>query len=292
MELQGSRRLEPDGTSTTVGFFGDPAGRCFFALHQPAAPPAAAVLICQPICAEGPRNYRREVDLARSLAGGGIAAFRFHYRGSGQSEGTAPGTIDGMVADARAALQHLGSYHVPIGLLGTGLGANVAAAAAADMPGAPIAMWEPAVDPGRYFKDVFRARVITDLKSGAGGGGPSPARVLQTEGLVDVAGYPITTELVESAARHPLSPDLGEHPRPMLVIEMNARGRPRESVVELARRWESAGHDVRLEVVEVDESWWFGASGRGGTIDTTATATEMLPITADFLTAHLTSARA
>ena len=67
----GSGRLHRDGK-----------GGLFSAVHGPAGDPHGVALICPPPLAEGPRNYRREYDLAAGPGRGGVAAMRFHPAGA------------------------------------------------------------------------------------------------------------------------------------------------------------------------------------------------------------------
>jgi exosortase A-associated hydrolase 1 len=75
-------------------------------LHRPPSPPQRAVLIV----VGGPQyrvgSHRQFVLLARALAGAGVAALRFDYRGMGDSEG-APRTFEHVADDIRAAVDFL-----------------------------------------------------------------------------------------------------------------------------------------------------------------------------------------
>src|SRR5688500_12781422 len=61
--------------------------RLFSCRHVSLEHPRAGLLICSPISADFMANYQREVLLARMLAKRGFAVQRFHYRGTGNSDG-------------------------------------------------------------------------------------------------------------------------------------------------------------------------------------------------------------
>jgi uncharacterized protein len=284
-----------EGTSTWVHFLGSRSRPLFAALHLPAGPALGATLICPPIGAELARNYRREVLLGRALARRGIAALRFQYWGTGHSGGDSSDLgFDGMCADAEVAIEHLRATVgvLPVGIVGTRLGAVVATVTAARSAPFAIALWDPVIAPERYFREVFRARLMTDLKHG--GAGPSNSRTLVEEldrvGVVEVAGYPITAALHHEAMAQPL-PQLLEIGRcPVLLLEMERQGRLSRSADALQKQLAAAGRSVTTKVVEHTGSWWFGASARDGAADAQTTAEAAITVTVDFLAEHLTAA--
>jgi pimeloyl-ACP methyl ester carboxylesterase len=278
-----------DGEAATwVHFFGPAGRRLFGALHLPDGAPELGVVICQPIHAETARNYRREVLLARSLAGSGAAVLRFHYRGAGNSDGDSTDLdLETMFEDTGHAVRHLQELAgvERLAFLGTRLGATAAASASAEYPGSVLALWEPIVESGRYFRELFRARMMTDLKRGATRGSSTQQFVdrLEQEGLVEVAGYPITHRLYRSAMRYPLSATVGPDAGPVMIVELNGQERLRKETVALVDAWRASGATIEARVIAHTEAWWFGASGRGGTLDARVVAEEIVPVTANFL---------
>jgi pimeloyl-ACP methyl ester carboxylesterase len=154
--------------------FLEPAPRRFVAVSGPESAPIAGVVICSPLWAEQMNNYRREVLLGLSLAHHGIVAARFHYQGTGHSGGD-PSTVDveTLRDDALDVAAHLrSSFGVErIAFVGTRLGALIAAMAAAELPESAVAMWDVVANPQSYFRDVLRARLLADLRSGGGARG-------------------------------------------------------------------------------------------------------------------------
>ena len=124
-----TRRVDAIGIVEEIGFVDSGGRQMFSALHRPDGASNAAVVICSPIQAEQLRNYRREVLLARELARQGLTVQRFHYRGSGNSDGSpADVTFETMLEDARTALRLMQDRaDGAIALVGTRLGASVAA---------------------------------------------------------------------------------------------------------------------------------------------------------------------
>jgi hypothetical protein len=226
------------------------------------------VVICSPFQAELLKTYRREVLLARALAARGFAVQRFHYRGSGNSDGDADdGTFDAMCQDTEAAVERLiERTGVPrIAFVGTRLGGLVAAAVVGRRPEDwPLALWEPVVDPVRYFREVFRGLLVTDLKAGdAGRTSRQPLEELARRGSVDILGYTITARVHQSALGHSLVDELGDRPRPVLLVG-SSRGRalPAEYAA-LESGWTERGFPVESRVVPTAEAWWFGRTPTG-----------------------------
>jgi alpha/beta superfamily hydrolase len=278
-------RLDPaSGAREEVEFFGGPQ-RLFGCLHVPASEANAGLLICSPVASEFEKNYRRETLLAWALASRGIAVGRFHYRGVGHSDGEAADlSIEGMIEDAQAAMERLVDRTGISRLLflGTRLGALVAGAMARRHRGAPLALWEPVLDGSQYFREVFRAGFMADLRQGRGRAAPSADEVvtrLRSEGRVDVVGYTVGRPLYDSAVSRSLESDLGADPRPVLVVQLSQSQQVRPAYRALADRLGASGSRVDVVVIDEAEAWWFGEERRGKAALTQATV--------DWVTARL-----
>jgi uncharacterized protein len=109
--------------------------RCHGMLHLPLElpeKPVPCVLMLHGFTGQALEPHRFFAHIARALAKQGIAAFRFDYRGSGNSEGDFSEMTAGReVQDARAALRLLESRQdldpARFGLLGLSMGGMVAA---------------------------------------------------------------------------------------------------------------------------------------------------------------------
>ncbi len=138
-------RAVATGITEAAEFFGPPGERMLGLAHLPTSA-ASGVLVCSSIQAEFAKNYRREVLLARALARQGRAVGRFHYRGTGNSDGD---SLDPILAV------------VTVG----GLAALVASAREASRPFLP----EP-IAPEEWRRHVFDL-LVNGLKPARTGGG-------------------------------------------------------------------------------------------------------------------------
>jgi pimeloyl-ACP methyl ester carboxylesterase len=207
-------------------------------------------------------NYQREVALARALASRGIAAQRFHYRGTGNSQGD-PATLsfDTLCEDAREmskALRHR-VPNVPVAFVGTRWGALMAAEVSKRFPFSPLVLWEPTIDASGYFREAGRARRIRDAREGRSDEARSNgvAAEFESRGFMDLLGYSIYRPLYESAQGRTLSSVMDRQPHPLLIIQM-ARGKSRGGAFEsLVGKLAEAGYEAEVEQAELAESWWF-----------------------------------
>ncbi len=259
-----SVRLDRDsGAREDVAFIDSRGSKIFGVTHLPAGRPRGGVLVCSPIKSELMKNYRREVLLSRALARCGIAVQRFQYRGAGNSHGNPDSlSFETMVEDAQAAMDRLrdcAGIQRPA-FVGTRLGGLVAAAAATRFGGAPLVLWEPVTETAPYFREVFRARMIGELKAGTTKDRPSASSLvdeLMNVGFLDVLGYSIDRALYESMKERSLLAELGNLPRPILLVQMSRMKRLRGNYARLLAQLEPAGFELHTELVEEEEAWWF-----------------------------------
>ena len=124
--------------------------KIFGILHLPSQvknPPC--VLICHGLGGHKTGRYRVYVELAEALVEHGIAAFRFDFRGSGDSEGSfIDMTLQGEVSDAIKALEYLQNEpridQNRIGIFGRSLGGAIAVIVAARFGKTKsMALWAP-----------------------------------------------------------------------------------------------------------------------------------------------------
>lgn len=247
------------GVREEAQFFGDGPTRMFGTLHLPVSEIGSCVLICSPFQSEFLANYRREVLLARELASRGLAVGRYHYRGTGHSDGEGDDiTFDSMRRDTQEAMSWLRAVAGVdrIGFLGTRWSALVAGAVAAGSPRSPIAFWDPAIDGRAYFRDIFRLRAMSDLSGGVERSPRDVSDELRDAGFADVFGFAIPRSLIESASALTLVDELGTGPRDILAIEIGS-GRMSAGLADAVDRWRDAGSTVDVDQVEGREAWWF-----------------------------------
>jgi alpha/beta superfamily hydrolase len=261
----------PDGAATRIdasmgiaeeaAFLGDTGNRMFSVLHRPLDSPVAAVVVCPSLYADAIHNYRREVELARALAVRGIAVQRFHYRGTGQSDGDDLDlTYDRLRNDAEEAVAHaVAATGVDqLALVGTRLGSFVAAALAVPREGAPLAVWEPPLNARQYFREAFRAKLIREMRATETQSTTSAQleQELLDTGWIDILGYTVGRRVFDTARDLAFAAELGDCPRPLLVVRLSASevSRPLEEAVD---QWTSRGFDVTVSVGHSREAWWF-----------------------------------
>jgi pimeloyl-ACP methyl ester carboxylesterase len=220
------------------------------------------VVICSPVFEEARTNYRREVLLSLALARQGIAAQRFQYRGTGNSEGDPFAlTYESMCEDAGAAAERLieKTGVRSVAFMGTRLGAMVAARVAAQFGRAPVVLWDPILESGSYFKEMFRARIMSDLKRRARAGDTTQsfADELRDRGWVEIFGYSIGRALHDSLEGHRLEAELGMDPRPVFLVRLTPRKEVERAYAELQSRLEGRGFPVASAAFPNDAPWWF-----------------------------------
>lgn len=257
-----SRVDEATGVREIVDFIESGDERMFACTYLPEAKPLAAVLICSPLLADLHVTYRREVLTARELAARGFAVQRFHYRGSTNSAGSPEASnLAGLVTDGQRAGERLerNAGIQPTVVLGTRLGAMIAAKVATMFDAGSLVMWSPTLDTAGYFRDVFRGYMIGQLKDGRldGERASDPVGKLRREGSLDVLGYPIGRSLYDSFVGRHLIDEMSPRAGKCLVIQVggNALSSP---YLRFARQMRGRGMAVDTCVVAGREAWWFG----------------------------------
>jgi hypothetical protein len=257
-----TRAAADEGYAEHHGFFGSEAAVLAGTTVEPVGVAVSAgAVICPSICNDFIRNYRREVVLARAMAGRGVAVQRFHYRGTGNSSGDEADTsFDTMVEDACTAAETLaGSLEAAARwFVGTRFGAIVAAAAARRLQAPCLLLVDPASDGKSFFREGFRAGRVRDLKERAAD--PVTTTKLLEElsrtGVVDVLGHRVDRVLYESSADRSAAAEIGSHLERVVVVQRGASlHQSSEAVVAAAR---DAGADVvALHVGDEHTKWWF-----------------------------------
>jgi pimeloyl-ACP methyl ester carboxylesterase len=152
-------------------------------LHRPrGGSRRPAVLLCHGFTGSKTESHWIFVKTARALARAGLAAYRFDFRGSGESDGEfRTMTIAREIGDARAALSHLASRAGVdprrLGVLGLSLGGCVAAnLAARDARVKSLVLWGAVAKVAPWFRSARRryARVRRGAVVDLGGHALSP----------------------------------------------------------------------------------------------------------------------
>lgn len=259
---RGTTRVDgATGVEEIEDFFGPDGDAIAACTHLPKGEAEIGLVICPSLFNEFIKNYRRDVLLARGLAAHGVAVQRFHWRGTGHSDGDHTTiTFDTMREDVACAATQLRAMSgvTKLAYLGTRFGALPAAnVAVAD--GAPLAVFEPVLDAGGFFREGFRAKMMANLKT------KDPQQLtreqlleeLTVTGSLDVLGDPVGRALYESTAGRSLAGELGDQPRPMLLVQLGADLELRSEFSRAVTALEALGFDVRVEKVGSREVWWF-----------------------------------
>ncbi|MGH7508117.1 MAG: hypothetical protein ACREMZ_01435 [Gemmatimonadales bacterium] len=218
-----------------------------------ARPPetSSCVLICSSVFGDFTANYHRERTVGRALAARGIGVVRFHYAGEGNSQGErCDMTFATLCDDAAAVAEHSrGLGFTRLAALGTRLGCLVAAAS---MPAAPLALWEPATDPLRFITEAQRAKRISQVAQEKHGNAGDWRQELANNGRLDLLGYDVYPPMIQSLAGVDLLNVIGS-PRSVFVGRFRGIGAADPLTVALRQR----GFPVETAVFGVSESWWF-----------------------------------
>lgn len=233
----------------------------FCVVHRATGRPRAGVVFCPPIFTEEHKIYGTQVLSARACAASGFAAIRFHYRGTGHSGGVfADATVDTMLEDVSFAVSHLRQETGVSSLVFVGgrWGGLIAGVAACAHPGAPLILWEPALDGPGYFRDVFRASQLSALAGGASALTVTQAvERLKTEGVLDTLGYPVHRALYENADARTLSALGPAGPRPVLIVQISRQKQLKPEFARLKEALTAGGLTVDTALIEGEGAWSF-----------------------------------
>ncbi|MDH3499511.1 MAG: hypothetical protein OEM97_05275 [Acidimicrobiia bacterium] len=252
------QRVDPSTGCVELAEFIDVGQDLVYTVHHlpPSSRAGHSLVMCSPFFAEFPRNYRREVLVARRLAERGVAVTRFHHRGVGNSTGDAALMgLDRLIEDARrvAAVAAETSGAHSLAFHGTRL-AGFTAAAAAIGAQMPVSLWEPVVRGSKYFNEVLRTRMVQAVHDGETDVSAGSLRHELTSGApVDVLGHSLHPELYTSLHDQTLDELLGPPAREILVVEF---GRKRKDVGRMIERALEQGLTATLAVSTESESWW------------------------------------
>jgi len=135
--------------------------RIYGMLHLPSAAPAPGVALCHGFTGNRIESHRLFVKAARDFAAHGLAALRFDFRGSGESEGDfREMTVAREIEDALGALHFLASRREVdpgrLGLLGLSMGGCVSACVAGrSRQVKALVLWAAAAHPKRALEAHF-----------------------------------------------------------------------------------------------------------------------------------------
>lgn len=207
--------------------------RCHGMLHLPSsAGPHPAVLLLHGFTGQRMEPHRLFVLFARLLAEHGIAALRFDFRGSGESEGTfdqmTPSREVEDVVQAYAFLKARPEIDPSrLGLLGLSMGGMVAALSVArpELEFGALALWAPAhptVWLGPLPMSTPAAQVWAAYRSRAERGEAPELSYDPTNNHLDFAGNPVSIGFFEDLLSLEPFEAVTQHRGPALVVHGTA----------------------------------------------------------------------
>ena len=211
-------------------FFARGGHRLYAAYHpaQVVRDPPSAVVFCNPFGQEAVRSHRMYRVLADRAARAGVAALRFDYSSTGDSEGQCrAATMADWIADLHAAEREAlaRSRATTVTWVGVRLGATLAVLAAAAPSSVPrrLVLWDPVVAGTPYLEGLAQAHIGFLASTFRW----SPSRIARSRAIDDfhsmqeLIGFDISPELRAEISAIDLSKDqklaassaalLGEH---------------------------------------------------------------------------------
>jgi alpha/beta superfamily hydrolase len=216
----------------------------------------SCVLVCSSLFGDFTSNYHRERLLGRALPSRGLGAIRFHYAGEGNSQGDRRDmTFSSLCDDTRAVLDHaVGLGFTEFALLGTRVGALIAAETVSSMASVPLALWEPVGDALRLVADAQRAKRMSQTAQGQSGVATDWRHELDRSDVMDLVGYDVYPPLIDSLKDVDLLTTLGPQPRPVFLARFRGEAGGKDPLVE---KLVDRGFSVQSGTFDLHESWWF-----------------------------------
>ena len=259
MNLESSAVRADGQVHEEAGWLGRPPCRVFGVRHLPPEP-CGALVVCSPVGGEGDSNYRREVLLARALARRSIAVQRFHWRGTGNSDGDPRDlTFDTMVDDACRAVDALTSVaDAPVMLLGTRSSAFVAGEVTGRVGARALSLWQPPASGQAYFRELGRLLRVNKLAQAAGGtvGTRSLHDELDGEGVSEVGGYQIHRAYQRSMLDRDMAGIRCSGATDVQVVQFGGSSLSAH-IEQSAAAWRATGQRVVTCLIPEHEQWWY-----------------------------------
>jgi hypothetical protein len=163
-----------------------------------------------------------------------------------------------MLDDAIAAADHLREECgvKKVGFVAARWGAFVAAAASAKEGAAPIALWEPATEGGRYFREVNRFRLVHEMQKGI----PSNKEILETalerDGWFDILGYRLERRFFDTAKNLRLLDLVGDRGGRALLVQLANKRDLRPELEKVRSALSDRDWDVTTTTFQEAPVWW------------------------------------
>lgn len=233
-------------------FVGEGTARLFLMIYAPrdAAPPRRCFVVAPAFAEE--MNRSRDVlrTFGQAAAEAGAATVIPDLRGTGDSPGHfghygVTDWCDDLLNATSHARERFGN--VPVTLLGIRFGALLANRIMASASIDTLLLWQPVTEGRRLVREFLR--VWSAANMGTGGDARS---LLERDGMLEIAGYKVTRELVGDLESLTLSIDAPRRVRIRWIeagAALSARGERKVGTVR------DAGHDVQTAVVNCPPFW-------------------------------------
>lgn len=195
----------------------DGPGEVLGCRHVPSSPPAAGVVVCSAGPFDAGIDTGRTARLGRRLAEAGVAVQRVRQVAPPTGEGVDGLGFAALVDAARRCVDLLRDRTGVdrVGLVGARVGALVAARVARDLPAAPLALWEPVVDPRTFLEQAAQRRAGRSPDGGPRSGEVPPYGAAP----FDPFATPLAAEFAGGALVGGLLDELGDRARRLLLVQ-------------------------------------------------------------------------
>jgi alpha-beta hydrolase superfamily lysophospholipase len=216
-------------------YFSGGTARAFGVLHAGAMPTrAAGVVICPPIGHEYMFSHGAMRALAVRLAALGFPVLRLDYDGQGDAPGSDAdaGRVRAWIDSIHAAVATLSAKTgvAEVALVGTRLGATLAALAAAEQPVASLVVWAPPVRGSAYMREL-KAFFTFSVEQGEYEMRPGG----RAEADEESGGFLYTAETAEAVKAIDLA-KLAARPAPDVLVIGRDDTRPEEKLVPVLEK--------------------------------------------------------
>lgn len=252
---------EHTGIVERARFFGAGDTRMFGMTYLPPDEKIeGGVVMCPPLLAQFNAHYRRGTLLARALAAAGLAVHRFHYRGTGNSDGrvdemTLATIVDDTQEAAKALVEQIGT--APISYVGVSLGAYPAARGS--QIGNPLVLDSPPSTGRSFFRKAFRSHAIAVMREGASSSPKTQEMIdqLLEHDNVSLLGFRLPRSLYVDLMERQLIDEIGSEPRPVLVVERNRSGELSAEGKKLVEGLTGRSMQTEALVLQKEDPFWY-----------------------------------
>jgi dipeptidyl aminopeptidase/acylaminoacyl peptidase len=212
-------------------------------IHVPDETPAPTVVFCHGFTGHRIEDHRLFVRAARRMSKEGIAAVRFDFRGSGESEGEFEDmTVSSEINDLNAVLRFLTDrtevLHDKIGVVGLSLGGVVSILASAqNQTVKAVCTWSSPAELRSLSTNVERSF------------GMDSKKLLETSYVDLPNGYRVGKNFFIDALKHDVLDSCAKiSPRPLLIIHGSAD--PVVPIQHARMLYDKAGEPKKLIIIE------------------------------------------